>query len=188
MTRWHPANGGAGETPAPTVKVRMGRNGDDMEFVPPFGLARARELMRYASDISEKGLGLTSPNPIVGALFVNDAGDILAEGFHQGSDHAEVVALKNLKSNSENLTAIITLEPCNHFGKTPPCSEALLKAGIKNLIFAVSDPNPIAQGGAEKLIMAGVKVLAGIEKEYVEKSNQDWLFRSEEHTSELQSH
>jgi diaminohydroxyphosphoribosylaminopyrimidine deaminase/5-amino-6-(5-phosphoribosylamino)uracil reductase len=146
-----------------------------MEFVPPFGVAAAAELMRYAADLSQKGLANTFPNPIVGALIVDDNGRILSEGYHQGGDHAEVVALKNLSGSARGLTAIVTLEPCNHTGKTPPCSEALINAGIKNVIYAVSDPNLIAKGGAEKLKQAGLNILSNVEREYVAWSNRDWL-------------
>ena len=138
-----------------------------------------QRAMLRANKLSLRGLGRTSPNPIVGAVIVNDDGQEIASGFHVGGDHAEIVALKNAQSSGisdfSSLTLVVTLEPCNHHGKTPPCSDAIIKAGFARVIYAVADPNPVARGGAEKIREAGIEVIDGIEKEYVAYSNRAWL-------------
>lgn len=138
-------------------------------------------LMHRAVELSLLGRGVTYPNPIVGAVVATSEGEIIAQGFHQGKEHAEVLTLDELQSNGnrfQDLTLVLTLEPCNHHGKTPPCSDAILtrgrELGITRVLYAVSDPNPIAQGGAEKIRDGGMQ----IEKmEYAEArlSNRDWL-------------
>jgi len=141
-------------------------------------LLMQRAMLR-ANKLSLHGLGRTSPNPIVGAIIVNDDGHDIASGFHVGGDHAEIVAIKNAQSSGisdfSSLTLVVTLEPCNHHGKTPPCSDAIIKAGFARVIYAVADPNPIARGGADKIREAGIEVIDGIEKEYVAFSNRAWL-------------
>ena len=138
-----------------------------------------QRAMLRANKLSLRGLGRTSPNPIVGAVIVNDDGQDISSGFHVGGDHAEIVALKNAQSSGisdfSSLTLVVTLEPCNHHGKTPPCSDAIIKAGFARVIYAVADPNPIARGGADKVREAGIEVIDGIEKEYVAFSNRAWL-------------
>ena len=116
--------------------------------------------MLRAIELSENGLGKTFPNPIVGAVIIDSEGNIISEGFHQGGDHAEVVAIKNVPSIPEGATIVVTLEPCNHYGKTPPCTQAILDSKIKNVVFAVSDPNPQASGGAEFLRSHGVNAVS----------------------------
>lgn len=153
-----------------------------MDFLPPFGVARAHELMRVAADLSKSGLGLTWPNPIVGAVICDSAGNILATGFHHGGPHAEINAIAQLQNSlGKNLTGneylFITLEPCNHQGKTGPCTHAILNAGIKNVVFSVADPNPTASGGKEFLISNGIKVYSGIEYDYCKKINRAWLHK-----------
>ena len=134
--------------------------------------------MRRALQLSELGLGLTSPNPIVGAVIIDATGKNVGEGFHQRVNdlrHAEVVALDKAGAKAKGATLVLTLEPCNHEGKTPPCTEAIIAAGIKRVVFAVSDPNPIAKGGAEKLRTAGIEVISGVLEEEVRFSNRAWL-------------
>ncbi|MGA1738396.1 MAG: bifunctional diaminohydroxyphosphoribosylaminopyrimidine deaminase/5-amino-6-(5-phosphoribosylamino)uracil reductase RibD [Candidatus Nanopelagicaceae bacterium] len=138
-------------------------------------------LLHRAVELSLLGRGATYPNPIVGAVVATSEGEIIAQGFHQGKEHAEILALDELQSignRFQELTLLLTLEPCNHHGKTPPCSDAILtrgrELGITRVVYAVSDPNPIAQGGAEKIRDGGMQ----IEKmEYAEArfSNRDWL-------------
>lgn len=106
-------------------------------------------------------------NPQVGAVLVNDAGEILAEGWHQGAGtpHAEIDALNNLKSkniSAAGLTAVVTLEPCNHTGITGPCSKALIEAGVKRVVFGAVDPGESEGGGRFTLEQAGVEVLGGV--------------------------
>jgi len=134
--------------------------------------------MRRALHLSELGLGLTSPNPIVGAVIIDATGKNVGEGFHQRVNdlrHAEVVALDKAGAKAKGATLVLTLEPCNHEGKTPPCTEAIIAAGIKRVVFAVFDPNPIAKGGAEKLRAAGIEVVSGVLEEEVSFSNRAWL-------------
>ena len=131
-------------------------------------------LMQRAVDLSLLGQGLTSPNPIVGAVIVDPNGEIVAQGFHEGKEHAEVLALRDLSLKSPDLTLFVTLEPCNHHGKTPPCSEAIIESGIKRVVYATKDPNPIAQGGTDRLASAGVSVQFLDFKEAA-FANRDWL-------------
>ena len=138
-------------------------------------------LMHRAVELSLLGRGATYPNPIVGAVVATSEGEIIAQGFHKGKEHAEVLALDELQSignRFQDLTLFLTLEPCNHHGKTPPCSDAILtrgrELGITRVVYAVSDPNPIAQGGAEKIRDGGVQIN---KMEYAEArfANRDWL-------------
>ncbi|WP_307737671.1 bifunctional diaminohydroxyphosphoribosylaminopyrimidine deaminase/5-amino-6-(5-phosphoribosylamino)uracil reductase RibD [uncultured Varibaculum sp.] len=122
----------------------------------------------------------TGGNPQVGCAILSPAGRILSMGYHRGagSAHAEVDALTNLKEDtgSAPLTAVVTLEPCNHTGKTPPCSRALIEAGIKNVIWAVDDPNPRASGGGEYLRSQGINAMpaseAGIDENVLAKARE----------------
>ncbi len=107
-------------------------------------------------------------NPQVGAVILDASGQIVAEGYHRGAGtaHAEVDALANLKAagiSAAGLTAVVTLEPCNHTGKTGPCSQALIAAGIGRVVFAASDPGEKSKGGAQTLADAGIEVLAGVQ-------------------------
>ena len=113
--------------------------------------------------LAPKGWGQTSPNPLVGALVVK-GGEVLGEGYHArfGEAHAEVVALQHAGDEARGATLYVNLEPCNHHGKTPPCTDAIIAAGIARLVIAVRDPNPAAAGGAEKLRAAGVTMDFGI--------------------------
>lgn len=145
-------------------------------------LPRIEDAMRRAIEISELGLGLTSPNPIVGALLLDIEGNVIGEGFHLGANggkHAEVIAIENAGARASGATLVLTLEPCNHHGKTPPCSEAIIKAGIERVIFAVSDPNHVAQGGAKRLREAGITVESGLLEKEVRFSNRAWLTKVE---------
>ncbi len=131
-------------------------------------------LMQRAVDLSLLGRGRTSPNPIVGAVIANSHGEIVAQGFHEGREHAEVIALRELSSMSSDLTLYVTLEPCNHHGKMPPCSEAIIESGIKKVVYATKDPNPIAQGGADRLREAGMSVHF-LDYSDASFANRDWL-------------
>ena len=137
--------------------------------------------MRRANELSLLGLGLSSPNPIVGAVILDDNNQIIGEGFHQrgksgvAGAHAEINALNAAKDRARGATLVVTLEPCNHHGKTPPCTDAIISAGIARVIFAVEDPHQIAQGGAQRLKSAGIEVVAGILSEEVAFSNRAWL-------------
>jgi diaminohydroxyphosphoribosylaminopyrimidine deaminase/5-amino-6-(5-phosphoribosylamino)uracil reductase len=120
--------------------------------------------MEHALELARKGVGLASPNPAVGCVIVKD-GAIVGEGFHQYDwrDHAEIVALKRAGERARGATMYVTLEPCNHTGRTGPCSEAVLAAGIARLVGAMDDPNPKnGAGGFERLRAAGVEVESGL--------------------------
>ncbi len=123
--------------------------------------------MRRALDLAAKGLGSTRPNPCVGAVIVGANGTIPGEGFHQraGMPHAEVEALNDAKARDHEVrgaTMYVTLEPCNHTGRTGPCTEAIIKAGIGRVVIAARDPNLEARGGVERLREAGVEVVHGV--------------------------
>ena len=136
--------------------------------------------MQRAIALSEKGLGKTAPNPIVGAVIIDSTGKIIAEGFHdrmQSDDHAEVVAISAAGNQTHGATIVVTLEPCNHIGKTDPCTQAIIDSGISTVVFAVSDPNSIASGGAAKLRAAGITVVEGVLKEEAALSNRAWLMK-----------
>ena len=135
-------------------------------------------FMQRAIALSEKGLGRTAPNPIVGAVIIGTDGSVIAEGFHDrqiSADHAEVVALKIAGDKARGATMVVTLEPCNHTGTTPPCTQAIIDAGIKTVVYAVADPNPTASGGASVLKAAGIEVVAGVGVDEAAYSNRAWL-------------
>lgn len=133
-------------------------------------MARAVELARL-------GHGTTSPNPVVGCVVLDAGGQLAGEGFHAyaGGPHAEVVALAQAGERARGGTAYVTLEPCDHTGRTAPCSRALLDAGVARVVVAVSDPNPQAAGGAERLRAHGVEVISGVLAEEAERVNEEWL-------------
>ena len=139
--------------------------------------------MQRAIALSEKGLGKTAPNPIVGAVIIDDAGNVIGEGFHDrmnSKDHAEVVAIANATQNGKKIngaTIVVTLEPCNHSGSTGPCTQAIIDSGISAVVFAVNDPNSVASGGAEALRAAGIKVVEGVSKAEAAYANRAWLMK-----------
>ncbi|BFP56648.1 bifunctional diaminohydroxyphosphoribosylaminopyrimidine deaminase/5-amino-6-(5-phosphoribosylamino)uracil reductase RibD [Streptomyces griseus] len=133
--------------------------------------------MRRAITLAARGLGSTSPNPVVGCVITDAAGDLAGEGFHQraGGPHAEVHALRAAGERARGSTAYVTLEPCNHTGRTGPCAQALLAAGISRVVYAVGDPNPQATGGGDTLRAAGVRVEQGLLADEAEAGNAAWL-------------
>jgi len=128
-------------------------------------------FMKKALRLAKRGAGFVSPNPMVGAVIVKN-GNIIAEGYHHccGQDHAEVDALKKLNFNAQGCSLFLNLEPCSHFGRTPPCADALIRSGIKAVYIGTSDPNPKVSGeGIRRLQAAGIHVETGIcEKECLE--------------------
>lgn len=120
--------------------------------------------MRLAIDLAEQVKGSTYPNPPVGAVILDRDGEIAGVGATEppGGPHAEVVALRRAGDRAKGGTAVVTLEPCNHFGRTPPCVDALLAAGVSAVAHAVADPNPVASGGAARLTEVGVAVTGGV--------------------------
>ncbi|QJR82111.1 bifunctional diaminohydroxyphosphoribosylaminopyrimidine deaminase/5-amino-6-(5-phosphoribosylamino)uracil reductase RibD [Alteromonas pelagimontana] len=121
--------------------------------------------MAEAIKLARKGHYTTSPNPAVGCVIIDSNGNKCGTGFHlrAGTPHAEVHALQEAGASAKGATAYVTLEPCSHFGRTPPCAEALIKAGVKRVVVAMTDPNPRVSGrGIEKLQAAGIEVTSGI--------------------------
>lgn len=126
--------------------------------------SEARDLMRLALAEAKKGLGLTSPNPAVGALVVRD-GKVVARGYHAraGGPHAEVIALRRAGEKARGADLYVTLEPCDHHGRTPPCTSAILAAGVKRVFVGCEDANPIVSGrGMKRLRAAGISVVKGV--------------------------
>ncbi|KAJ7962382.1 Riboflavin biosynthesis protein PYRD chloroplastic [Quillaja saponaria] len=133
--------------------------------------------MRRCVEVARKGIGCTSPNPMVGCVIVKD-GKIIGEGFHPkaGQPHGEVFALRDAGDLAEHATAYVSLEPCNHFGRTPPCTEALIKAKVKKVVVGMVDPNPIvASKGVNRLRDAGIEVIVGVEEELCKKLNEAYI-------------
>ena len=139
--------------------------------------------MQHALDLARKGVGLASPNPTVGCVIVKE-GTILGEGFHQygWKDHAEIVALKQAAERARGATLYVTLEPCNHTGRTGPCTEAIIAAGISRVVAAMEDPNPKTHGtGFARLRAAGIEVASGLLEAEVQLLNEaftHWIMTS----------
>ena len=131
-----------------------------------------RRFMRRALALALRGRGTTAPNPMVGAVVVRD-GEIVGEGFTQpfGGAHAEVQALRDADTRARNSTVYVTLEPCASHGKTPPCSDALIAAGVARVVYGAADPNPIMRGGADKLRAAGIDVSDGVDAQSARDQN-----------------
>jgi diaminohydroxyphosphoribosylaminopyrimidine deaminase / 5-amino-6-(5-phosphoribosylamino)uracil reductase len=133
-----------------------------------------RYYMGMALDLARKGQGFTSPNPMVGALVVKE-GRVVGEGYHRsaGQAHAEIVALREAGESAQGATLYVTLEPCNHVGRTPPCTRAVVRAGIKRAVVAMKDPNPdVAGGGAEYLSGVGIEVILGVCEDQARRLNE----------------
>jgi diaminohydroxyphosphoribosylaminopyrimidine deaminase/5-amino-6-(5-phosphoribosylamino)uracil reductase len=130
----------------------------------PGSSASDAAFMRRALELARNGWGQTAPNPMVGAVVVR-SGEIVGEGYHTrfGAPHAEIEALRAAGDRAAGATIYVTLEPCTHVGKTPPCADALVAAGITRVVIAARDPNPTAAGGAERLRAAGIDVTIGVE-------------------------
>jgi len=133
--------------------------------------------MRRAIALAARGLGTTSPNPVVGCVILDTEGEVVGEGFHAyaGGPHAEIVALAHAGERARGGTAVVTLEPCNHTGRTGPCTRALISAGITRVVGGVADPNPVAQRGADALRAAGVQVEMGVRAAEAAAGNIAWL-------------
>jgi diaminohydroxyphosphoribosylaminopyrimidine deaminase/5-amino-6-(5-phosphoribosylamino)uracil reductase len=133
--------------------------------------------MRRALDLAERGRGLVSPNPLVGAVVVAD-GRVVGEGWHRGpgTDHAEVVALAAAGERARGATLYLTLEPCSHRGRTPPCAPRVIRAGVARVVAALGDPNPAVDGrGFAALSEAGIEVRTGVLAEEAARQNQAFL-------------
>ena len=133
--------------------------------------------MTRAVELAARGLGRTAPNPVVGCVVLDAAGAVVGEGWHSraGGPHAEVEALAAAGDAARGGTAVVTLEPCRHSGRTGPCTSALLAAGVARVVVAVPDPTETAGGGADLLRRNGVEVVEGVGREAAEHGNRAWL-------------
>jgi diaminohydroxyphosphoribosylaminopyrimidine deaminase / 5-amino-6-(5-phosphoribosylamino)uracil reductase len=135
------------------------------------------KFMKRALELAQKGVGYTKPNPLVGAVIVRD-GKIIGEGHHEicGSHHAEVNAFKNAIEDVSGATLYITLEPCSHYGRTPPCANAIVEKGIKKVVVGLLDPNPLVAGKGIKILENnGIEVFTGILEDEGKKLNEIFL-------------
>ena len=136
--------------------------------------------MRRSIQLALLAEGRTSPNPVVGAVVLNSSGELVGEGFHSGAGnpHAEIGALAQAGEKSFDGTIVVTLEPCCHYGLTPPCTDAILKAGIRKVIIGMLDPDPRVSGnGITRLKDSGLEVVIGVLKQECEKINREFIFR-----------
>nr|WP_231126896.1 bifunctional diaminohydroxyphosphoribosylaminopyrimidine deaminase/5-amino-6-(5-phosphoribosylamino)uracil reductase RibD [Motilibacter aurantiacus] len=133
--------------------------------------------MRRAVELAALGAATAAPNPVVGCVVLGPAGETVGEGWHErpGGPHAEVAALRAAGPAARGATAVVTLEPCRHTGRTGPCTQALLAAGVSRVVYAVPDPSPVAGGGAAELRAAGVDVAGGLLAAEAEAGNRRWL-------------
>ena len=140
------------------------------------------DIMRRCCELAIQAAGHTAPNPLVGSVITRD-GEIVGEGFHPraGEPHAEIFALRAAGARAQGATLYVNLEPCNHTGRTPPCSDAVIKAGIRRVVIGMRDPNPNAGGGIEKLGRAGIEVVVGIEAERCRQINEAFIHRVTHH-------
>ncbi|MBI4962075.1 MAG: bifunctional diaminohydroxyphosphoribosylaminopyrimidine deaminase/5-amino-6-(5-phosphoribosylamino)uracil reductase RibD [Desulfomonile tiedjei] len=137
----------------------------------------AEKFMALALRLARRRLGRTSPNPVVGAVLVKD-GRVVGEGYHRaaGEPHAEVEAIRAAGSEAKGSELFVTLEPCNHHGRTPPCTEAILEAGIKKVWYGMDDPNPgVRGGGAKTLRTAGVEVVGHVLENRCHRANEVYV-------------
>ena len=137
-----------------------------------------RDAMARAIDLAWRGWGRVHPNPLVGATVLS-GGALVGEGWHAeyGDRHAEPIALRDAGERSRGGTLVVTLEPCAHRGKQPPCTEAIIRAGVRRVVVALADPNPLAAGGAERLRAAGIEVELGLLGQAATDQNAAFLHR-----------
>ena len=160
----------------------QGRRGAVARAAGAAGAATRREaeMMRRAAALARRAEGRTHPNPLVGCVVLDRDGEVAGEGFHPraGEPHAEVYALRAAGRRAEGGTAVVTLEPCSHFGRTPPCARALVESGVARVVVGMQDPNPLVSGrGVERLRTAGVDVVVGVEEEEVRALNPEFIAR-----------
>ncbi|MEM8829003.1 MAG: bifunctional diaminohydroxyphosphoribosylaminopyrimidine deaminase/5-amino-6-(5-phosphoribosylamino)uracil reductase RibD, partial [Cyanobacteria bacterium P01_G01_bin.19] len=136
-------------------------------------------MMQRCLELAQRAAGRTSPNPLVGSVIVKNS-EIIGEGFHPGvgQPHAEVFALKNAGEKAKGATVYVNLEPCNHYGRTPPCSLALIEAKVAKVVAGMVDPDPrVAGGGIERLRQAGIEVVVGVEEKACRQLNEAFIRR-----------
>ncbi|MFC1553528.1 bifunctional diaminohydroxyphosphoribosylaminopyrimidine deaminase/5-amino-6-(5-phosphoribosylamino)uracil reductase RibD [candidate division KSB1 bacterium] len=169
----------------PTVKVRMG---EDIRtviyirrcpevFASGFLFMKKQQYMKKVIKLAKLGLGRVSTNPLVGAVIVSK-GEIVGQGYHKefGGDHAEIAALKDAGNSSHGAELYCNLEPCSHWGKTPPCVERIVKSGIKKVVIGIKDPNPVVNGqGIKTLKQNGIEVITGILEDECRKLNKFYI-------------
>src|SRR6188472_4044381 len=143
--------------------------------------AAEQRAMRRALELARTPGVPLGPNPRVGCVLLDADGAEIAEGYHRGAGtpHAEAVALAEVGADARGATAVVTLEPCNHTGRTGPCSQALIEAGVTRVVFAQPDPNPVARGGETALRDAGVEVAFGLLEREARAVNRAWTFAVE---------
>ena len=142
-----------------------------------------RQMMQRCIQLAQKAAGKTAPNPLVGAVIVQD-GEIVGEGYHPqaGEPHAEIFALQEAGTAARGATIYVNLEPCNHYGRTPPCSEALIAAGVAKVVVGMVDCDPrVAGGGIKKLREAGIEVSVGLEEAACRQLNEAFIHRVTHH-------
>jgi len=181
-----PVWGGSGEIPEPTVRVGKGEDGSNgRDVAPRFAQSPLRERfvvddetnIRRAFELAERGRGLTSPNPMVGAVLVRD-GRVVGEGWHEGpgKPHAEPMAIAAAGEDAAGATLYCSLEPCDHFGRTPPCTVAIIEAGISRVVAAVRDPNPSVDGrGFRHIRKTGIEVTERVLAGEAERLNEAYF-------------
>ena len=140
-------------------------------------------LMKKCIELAKQAQGETSPNPLVGCIVLNDIGEIISTGYHKkyGENHAERDALLKL-DDAKNCTLIVNLEPCSHYGNTPPCADLIIEKGVKRVVYGMKDVNPIVAGnGLKKLIDAGIEVIGPILEDECRKLNEIFIKNQVEH-------
>lgn len=140
-------------------------------------------LMKKCIELAKQAQGEISPNPLVGCIVLNDIGEIISTGYHKkyGENHAERDALLKL-DDAKNCTLIVNLEPCSHYGKTPPCADLIIEKGVKRVVYGMKDVNPIVAGnGLKKLIDAGIEVIGPILEDECRKLNEIFIKNQVEH-------
>ena len=141
-------------------------------------MKKYKKLIEDCLKIASKGEGQVSPNPLVGAVLIDGDGNFISSGYHQkcGEAHAEVNAINAAEKNVKGATIAVNLEPCSHYGKTPPCADLIIKSGIKRVIIGMQDPNPkVDGGGIKKLQDAGIEVICGVLEDKCKKLNEIFI-------------
>lgn len=145
---------------------------------PPFDSELVTQMQRCIA-LAKQAAGRTAPNPLVGSVIVQ-AGQVVGEGYHPGAGqpHAEVFALRQAGDRSRGATLYVNLEPCNHYGRTPPCTEAVIAAGIRRVVVGMIDPDPRVSGqGVQRLQQAGIEVIVGVEEAACQRLNEAFVHR-----------
>ncbi|WP_420110838.1 bifunctional diaminohydroxyphosphoribosylaminopyrimidine deaminase/5-amino-6-(5-phosphoribosylamino)uracil reductase RibD, partial [Pseudactinotalea sp.] len=137
-----------------------------------------RAAMRHALELAGSPGVPLHPNPRVGCVLLGPGGESVGSGYHRGAgtEHAEVVAIAEAGDRARGATAVVTLEPCDHTGRTGPCTRSLVQAGVMRVVVAQRDPNPAAAGGLERLAAAGIEVESGLMAEDALGLNPAWTF------------